>query len=851
MFEAIENGDLASLRQLIDGGAEIDQRDSPLDEQEAKQLRRLFHQFGDMAVAGRPLSRTPLMAACEAGRVEAAELLLEAGANLTLRDALGATPLLLAVEGKRREVVDRLLERGADPDDKDGFGVPALSWAFEAGSLELGRRLLDAGASAAPRCKKSHRPLRALVEMFPEVEDDAGGMIQTFSFGGDEEEDDEDDEPFDPERAMAMVWDLLVKGAKVNDRGLLSAAVMSDEPELIRVLVDAGADWRQPAETGESLIGFAVASGALKVVELLLEWGAEPTSGDGEGSILMMPIASGNVALVKRLIEAGADVEQPVNEDDGETPLMRCASPHFGNLEVLRLLIGAGAEIDRTDNSGRTALAHAEQEGNSEAAALLICAGASPEAAAAAPDPDAFEDDEEEPDEEVDPRPVAERTGAIGNRIGNSWDAILIRRPVAELIAELAAADEVDTVREVGFEASVAEPLSDLLWLVELAGQRWTLVTERTKNDPARAAWLSTAAGARSLFIGYNDTACATFYQLFENGEQLELFESTGEDFYDEEWDEEEEEEEYEEEEMLATRFESKLRDPAKVRLKDYENEDAFVEDFLKSQRAYVPMLYVEAEDGRLSLDGYPDDVLSAETVRSTAVVTLAPQGIQKRWRVPGEAQRALFEALRQRDGGEALRAALAADPDLRAIPPRRKQTALGAAGASPEKVKLLLEAGADPDDGGETPCLVEVAQKLSLATRDGLETMRLLLEAGADPNLADASGRTPLTAALLSLPGVQLLLKSGADPSRGAPLEHAKRLLAFRSTPELEQVIELLETWQPGESEIEVSADKLIGAASGRGVSAEEILRVVEAGGMEASDQEIELTRKLLGPDD
>ncbi len=206
--------------------------------------------------------------AIENGDLAALKQLIDAGADLTLRDALGATPLLLAIENHRLEALDLLLERGADADDQDGFGVPALTRAYKAGSLELARRLLDAGASAAPRCKVEHRPLRALIEMFPE----AGG--------GGGEDDEEETEPFDAERALAMVWKLLVKGAKVNDPNLLSAAVAADEPELIRLLVDSGADWRQPGETGDSLIAWAVSCGALEVVDLLLEWGADPTSGD-------------------------------------------------------------------------------------------------------------------------------------------------------------------------------------------------------------------------------------------------------------------------------------------------------------------------------------------------------------------------------------------------------------------------------------------------------------------------------------------------------------------------------------------------------------------------------------------
>ncbi len=89
MFKAIEKGDLSALQDLIDAGAEPDQRDAPLDEAEAKELRRAFHLLGELATAGRPLARTPLMHACGRGHVDAARILLVAGADAGLRDALG------------------------------------------------------------------------------------------------------------------------------------------------------------------------------------------------------------------------------------------------------------------------------------------------------------------------------------------------------------------------------------------------------------------------------------------------------------------------------------------------------------------------------------------------------------------------------------------------------------------------------------------------------------------------------------------------------------------------------------------------------------------------------------------
>jgi ankyrin repeat protein len=89
-----------------------------------------------------------------------------------------------------------------------------------------------------------------------------------------------------------------------------------------------------------------------------------------------------------------------------------------------------------------------------------------------------------------------------------------------------------------------------------------------------------------------------------------------------------------------------------------------------------------------------------------------------------------------------------------------------GAAGVAhdPELTRVLLEAGANPDDG----------ESLYHATEAGsTECLRLLLEHGAS-----SRGTNALAHALDgdSLEAVRLLLEAGADPNEGALLAHAVR---------------------------------------------------------------------------
>lgn len=116
LLVAVQNGDEASAKMLIQYGAQID---AP-----TKNAGALHYAV---------LRRRPAMV----------KLLLDAGAKVNLHDDRDNTALILAAKSGQIEIVKMLLERNATRDDKDSHQRTALDWARVQGNTEI-EKLLEA-----------------------------------------------------------------------------------------------------------------------------------------------------------------------------------------------------------------------------------------------------------------------------------------------------------------------------------------------------------------------------------------------------------------------------------------------------------------------------------------------------------------------------------------------------------------------------------------------------------------------------------------------------------------------------------------------------------------------------------
>ena len=139
-------------------------------------------------------------------------------------------------------------------------------------------------------------------------------------------------------------------------------------PELIKLLIEAGANVNAKENDGRTPLMCAADKGHSEIVKLLIENGADVNAKNNYGhTSLMCAAGKGHTEIVKLLIEKGANVNAKNNY--GRTPLMYAADE--GHTETVKLLIEKGADVNAKDKDGRTPLMCAADEGHTETEMLL------------------------------------------------------------------------------------------------------------------------------------------------------------------------------------------------------------------------------------------------------------------------------------------------------------------------------------------------------------------------------------------------------------------------------------------------------------------------------------------------
>jgi len=160
LFEAIRAGDSSRVAELVAADPSLAIFAAAIQGDTA-QLEQLLAANRSLVSAMSSDGWTPLHLAAFFGKIDAARLLLNKGAQVNARsaNAMQNIPLHAAAAGKHMDVIKLLIDHGASVNARQHGGWTALHAAAQNGDLETARALVGAGADVQTRADNNQTAL--------------------------------------------------------------------------------------------------------------------------------------------------------------------------------------------------------------------------------------------------------------------------------------------------------------------------------------------------------------------------------------------------------------------------------------------------------------------------------------------------------------------------------------------------------------------------------------------------------------------------------------------------------------------------------------------------------------------
>jgi ankyrin repeat protein len=338
---------------------------------DADRVRLLLGQKIDVNGASRDGS-TPLHYAVQRDDQSMVELLLKSGANVRAANRYGVAPLAIAAVNGHAGILKALLDAGADPNAGLSADETPIMTAARTGKVDALKTLIAYGAQVNTRDSRGQSPL-----MWAAAKNNADAVRVLVEAGGDLRA-----RTNNKQTGRAAQMTVFLSPQPTGFTALLFA-VRAGSLDAVKALLDAGADLNDTLSDGESALVVATANAHWEVANLLLDRGADPNhAGAGWNALHQTvhsrrpnlgytpgPVPTGSldsIEVVKKLIAKGIDVNARMSKNgmkDGQrNRLNRLGATAFllgaknTDLEVLKVLLDAGADINIPSADGTTAL---------------------------------------------------------------------------------------------------------------------------------------------------------------------------------------------------------------------------------------------------------------------------------------------------------------------------------------------------------------------------------------------------------------------------------------------------------------------------------------------------------------
>jgi len=230
-----------------------------------------------------------LLEAVLLGNRSAVENFIALGADVNAPEEDGTTPLMRAVHGRFTDIAKRLIDSGANVAARNRYGVTALYLAARGGDAATTRELLVAGIDANTALPGGET---ALMTAARSGHTDVVGVLLTGSSAIESLADLAGNAAVTERSGYAPVEsagygdterraiprhraDVNAREQRYGDTALMWAAV-AGHVDVVRLLIEAGADVRAVDDEGVTALHLARAKGHAEVAAALLAAGANP-----------------------------------------------------------------------------------------------------------------------------------------------------------------------------------------------------------------------------------------------------------------------------------------------------------------------------------------------------------------------------------------------------------------------------------------------------------------------------------------------------------------------------------------------------------------------------------------------